>query len=97
MLAAVGHAASLGEVRATVEYKYVAFSGDGDRDCFGNFAGVGALSAPGPTTRVMSLGGVPVATKVAPTAKLRVTALEPVEPAREAARMLAEEAPRAKA
>jgi hypothetical protein len=40
---------------------------------------------------------VPVATKVAPTAKLRVTALEPVEPAREAARMLAEEAPRAKA
>jgi hypothetical protein len=45
----------------------------------------------------MSLGGVPVATKVAPTAKLRVTALEPVEPAREAARMLAEEAPRAKA
>jgi hypothetical protein len=96
LLAAIGHAASLGEVLATVEYKYVAFSG-GDGDCFGNFAGVGALSAPGPTTRVMSLGGVPVATKVAPTAKLRVTALEPVEPAREAARMLAEEAPRAKA
>jgi hypothetical protein len=96
LLAAIGHAASLGEVLATVEYKYVAFSG-GDGDCFGNFAGVGALSAPGPTTRVMSLGGVPVATKVAPTAKLRVTALEPVEPAREAARMLAEEAPTAKA
>ena len=96
LLAAIGHAASLGEVLATVEYKYVAFSG-GNGDCFGNFAGVGALSAPGPTTRVMSLGGVPVATAVAPTAKLRVTALEPVEPAREAARMLAEEAPTAKA
>jgi hypothetical protein len=40
----------------------------------------------------MSLGGVPVATAVAPTVKLRAVALEPVEPAREAARMLAEEA-----
>ena len=96
LLAAIGHAASLGEVLATVEYKYVAFSSS-DGDGCGHFAGVGALSAPGPTTRVMSLGGVPVATAVAPTAKLRVTALEPVEPAREAARMLAEEAPTAKA
>ena len=85
LLAAVGHAASLGEVLATVEYKYGAF-----RDA--EAVGAAALSAPGPVTRIMSLGGVPIPTAVAPTAKLRATALEPVEPAREAARMLAEEA-----
>ena len=39
----------------------------------------------------MSLGVCP-SPPVAPTAKLRAVALEPVEPAREAARMLAEEA-----
>ena len=86
LLAAVGHAASLGEVLATVEYKYGAFLNDETTER----GGVAALSSPGPVTRLMSLGGVPVATAVAPTAKLRATALEPVEPAREAARMLAE-------
>jgi hypothetical protein len=91
LLAAVGHAASLGEVLATVEYKYGAFL-SGDEKTTGGAFGVAALSSPGPTTRLMSLGGVPVATAVAPTAKLRAVALEPVEPAREAARMLAEEA-----
>ena len=88
LLAAVGHAASLGEVLATVEYKYGAFLNDETTER----GGVAALSSPGPVTRLMSLGGVPVATAVAPTAKLRAVALEPVEPAREAARMLAEEA-----
>ena len=89
LLAAVGHAASLGEVLATVEYKYGVFLNDETTERGGVAA---ALSSPGPVTRLMSLGGVPVATAVAPTAKLRAVALEPVEPAREAARMLAEEA-----
>ena len=92
LLAAVGHAASLGEVLATVEYKYGAFFSSESEKTTGGAFGVAALSSPGPTTRLMSLGGVPVATAVAPTAKLRAVALEPVEPAREAARMLAEEA-----
>ena len=92
LLAAVGHAASLGEVLATVEYKCGAFFSSESEKTTGGAFGVAALSSPGPTTRLMSLGGVPVATAVAPTAKLRAVALEPVEPAREAARMLAEEA-----
>jgi hypothetical protein len=75
-------------VLATVEYKYGAFLNDETTER----GGVAALSSPGPVTRLMSLGGVPVATAVAPTVKLRAVALEPVEPAREAARMLAEEA-----
>ena len=92
LLAAVGHAASLGEVLATVEYKYGAFFSSESEKTTGGAFGVAALSSPGPVTRLITLGGVPVATAVAPTAKLRAVALEPVEPAREAARMLAEEA-----
>ena len=62
---------------------------------------VGADEAGQSLLRLMASSGIDASlhedAQLNTTVKLRVTALEPVEPAREAARMLAEEAPTAKA
>ena len=84
LIATIGFSQRLGEINATVVYNYEVFLDDG------KFCNVGAVNSPNPETRIVNCGGVPVAMRCLPSAKLRAIALEPVEAAREAARVLAE-------
>jgi hypothetical protein len=102
VLAAVGHAQSLGEMLLRVQLDYKNYEPEPQDDA-GTVAGTdagtgagtvaptaafGAASAPAPPFRKVTLQGEPTWMHCAPHARLRALAVAPVEPAREAAAVL---------
>ena len=97
MLAAVGHLTSLGEMIFTVTLKYSAHDAGSDEigagpgppagTAEGSF---GATSGARATARTLTVGGVPTSTLTQPFVRVRVLDAKRAEPAREAARALAE-------
>ena len=97
MLAAVGHLTSLGEMIFTVTLKYSTHDAGADEigagpgppagTAEGSF---GATSGARATARTLTVGGVPTSTLTQPFVRVRVLDAKRAEPAREAARALAE-------
>ena len=95
LLAAVGHAQSLGEMLMRVQLNYKKYHHDNDAVAVagkgGGGGGVehqakfGAVSAPVASHRKVVLQGEPTGMYCAPIARLRAFAVTPAEPAREAA------------
>ena len=83
LVAAVGHAKSLGEMIVAANLSYKRWTEDKSATDF-----FGARSHPGPNACPVVLNGKPCVMSYAPIPKLRAVAVTPVECAREAAAAL---------
>ena len=85
LVAAVGHAKSMGEMRITASLSYKRWTDAEDKRATDFF---GPQSHPGPNASSLNLNGKPTGVMYAPIPKVRAVAVTPVECAREAAAAL---------
>jgi hypothetical protein len=85
LVAAVGHAKSMGEMKITASLSYKRWTDAEDKRATDFF---GPQSHPGPNASSLNLNGKPTGVMYAPIPKVRAVAVTPVECAREAAAAL---------